>query len=185
RMRRPKPLQISYSWLFPRSSSLTTRRLCLTIAATRRSRPVDGRYKTRCGVYIASWRTQKPPSPNANAQEGRQNYSTSLQSAFGLAARRSGGRRQLVIGDAPNGFNAAARANEQRGRSQCYERQKQGVLNEVLPLIVHPKVAQVCHFDSLLSFRLLSLCDRSITSLGFRDLAITACSAANSSAGNC
>src|SRR5438093_1579330 len=88
------------------------------------------------------------PQTQTRTKGRPQNYATSLQSAFGLAARRNGGRRQLVIGDTPNGFNAAARANEQRGRSQCYERQKQGVLNEVLPLIVHPKVAQVCHFDS-------------------------------------
>src|ERR1035441_2548940 len=58
----------------------------------------------------------------------------------GLARNLTVGLGQLVVGDGPNTFDAAAGAQEESGRSQRHERHEQGVLDEVLPLFVLPEV---------------------------------------------
>jgi hypothetical protein len=59
--------------------------------------------------------------------------------AVGLAGGGRVGGAQLRVRDAPDALDTVARANEECGRSQRYECQKQGVLDQILALFVAKK----------------------------------------------
>jgi hypothetical protein len=55
---------------------------------------------------------------------------------------------ELVVGDRPDAFNAAAGTQEQRGTGERNERHKERVFNQVLPLLVIQKAQDAVHFFS-------------------------------------
>ena len=61
-------------------------------------------------------------------------------------ARAAVGRDELAVAGGPDAGNAAARAEEKSGRRQCHKGQQECVFDEVLSLIIVPKVVKGSQF---------------------------------------
>jgi hypothetical protein len=55
---------------------------------------------------------------------------------------------ELVVGDGPNALDTAAGAREKPGTGERNERHKEGVLDQVLPLLIIQEAQNVFHFFS-------------------------------------
>ena len=71
--------------------------------------------------------------------EQRRDAVTSLHADMALASRRVSSSQTRVRG-APNSAHAATGANEQRGRGEAHESQKQRIFDQVLALFVAKKI---------------------------------------------
>src|SRR5690349_11610098 len=60
-------------------------------------------------------------------------------------AGRGVGRGKLAVGGAPDALDAAARAQEKGRGGQRNEGHQKGVLDQVLALLVVPKITHECH----------------------------------------
>jgi hypothetical protein len=80
---------------------------------------------------------------------GQQHASLAYQVCGGSKlARASVGRDELAVGGGPDTLDAAAGAQEKGGRRQCHEGHQECVFDQVLSLIIVPKVAKCSHVRS-------------------------------------
>src|ERR1017187_3926576 len=95
------------------------------------------------GGGVARWETTAARTMDASRWSG--------SPAIRLA-RAGIGRGELAVGAVPDAGNAAAGADEKCCRGQCHKRHQQGVLDQVLSLVIVTEIANCSHVHSPIPF---------------------------------